>query len=101
MLQIHYFILHQKKGYITFITFINGLDERLFMLENWKSKVFNTGSSPKKNKFGYIFLKGEQLIDENLDYIREKWKKFESVNQDKVKLTIIDSDDKYQDLDLN
>ena len=91
----------EERKYRAFITFTNGLDERLFMPENWKSKVFNTGSSPEKNKFGYIFLKGEQLIDENLDYIREKWKKFESVNQDKVKLTIIDSDDKYQDLDLN
>ena len=68
---------------------------------NWKSKVFNTGSSPENYKFGYIFLKGEQLIDEDLEFIKEKWKRFESINQDKVKLTIIDCDDKYQDLDLN
>jgi hypothetical protein len=50
---------------------------------NWKSKVFNTGNSPENNKFGYIFLKGEQLIDEDLEFIKEKWNIFESINQDK------------------
>ena len=87
----------EERPYRAFITFSNGLDERLYMAD-WKHNVFRSASSPEKNKFGFVFLKNDFLNGEDLSMMREIWTNFQKKNQD-IKLALIDCDDKYQDLD--
>ena len=68
------------------------------MAEHWKHDVFINGSSPEKNKFGFVFLKNDFLNGEELSMMREIWANLQKKNQD-IKLALIDCDDKYQDLD--
>ena len=96
-----YYQPKEERPYRAFITFSNGLDERLFMADNWESKVFKSCSDPQKNKFGYVFLRGELLKDENLVRMETIWENFEKENNKRLKLTIINYPDKYEQLNLN
>jgi len=96
-----YYKPKEERPYRAFITFSNGLDERLFMADNWESKVFKSCSEPQKNKFGYVFLRGELLKDENLSRMETVWDNFEKENNKRLKLTIINYPDKYEQLNLN
>ena len=96
-----YFQQPEERPYRAFITFSNGLDERLFMADSWEEKVFKSCSDPSKNKFGYVFLKGELLNDDNLITMEGIWENFERENNKRVKLTIINYSDKYEQLNLN
>ena len=91
----------EERPYRAFITFTNGLDERLFIAESWERKVFNACSNPSQNKFGYVFMKSDLLIGEKLNKMEKIWKRFESINSKYLKLVIINYPDKYQELNLN
>jgi hypothetical protein len=63
--------------------------------------MFKSCSDLQNNKFGYVFLRGELLKDENRVRMETIWENFEKENNKRVKLTIINYLDKYEELNLS
>lgn len=75
----------EERPFRAFFVFSNGLDDQLYFVKDWKEKIFKSSATHEKDKFGFIFIKGEELIEEN-EKIINIWNKFEAFNKDQISI---------------
>jgi len=87
----------EERPFRAFFVFSNGLDEQLYLSNEWKEKIFKSSSTHLNDKFGFTFIKGNELNGDNLEIVKRVWNSFENINKDKVRITKIISDNPITD----
>ena len=87
----------EERPYRAFFIFSNGLDDQLYLSNEWKEKIFKSSSTHLNDKYGFTFIKGNELSGDNLEIVKRVWNNFENVNKDKVRITKIISDNPITD----
>ena len=89
----------EERPYRAFFIFTNGLDDQIYLFNEWKEKIFRSSATHEKDKFGFTFIKGDELTGENLDKVIQVWNNFEKYNKDKVRICKILSENPINDID--
>ena len=86
----------EERPYRSFFIFSNGLDDQLYFANEWKEEIFRKSATQEKDKFGFIFIGGKDLIEEK-ERIKQVWDKFETFNIDQVSICKILSPNLFND----
>ena len=89
----------EERPYRAFFVFTNGLDDQIYLFNEWKEKIFRSSANHEKDKFGFTFIKGDELTGANLNKVIQVWNNFEKYNKDKVKICQILSENPINDID--
>ena len=89
----------EERPFRAFFVFSNGLDDQLYLSNEWKEKIFKSSPTHLNDKFGFTFIKGNELNGDNLEKVKQVWNNFENINKDKVRITKIISDNPLTDYD--
>ena len=65
--------------------FTDGLDEQLILTKEWSQKIL----CHENLSIGFVFVKSSQLVEDNLEFVENVWKTFETEVRDHNALSIV------------